>query len=63
MYLVWDGAEVATKKGNTWKCFCGYKAKGEYSRGGIRLHLEDVHRMVGAILRQDNENYDGRILK
>lgn len=62
MYLVWHGAEVATKRGNRWRCFCGYKAIGEYSRGGIRLHLEDVHKMVGAIARNDDENYNGRKL-
>jgi hypothetical protein len=60
MYLVWEGVEVATKESRrNWKCFCGYKEAHEYR---IHLHLEIEHKIIGAVLRQDNENYDGTII-
>jgi len=43
MYLIWQMAEVATKKGNgRWKCFCGERRDDQYS---MEEHLEDVHGM------------------
>jgi len=60
VYLVWEGAEVATKESrNKWTCFCGHKEATEHF---ICFHLEYDHQIVGAQLRQDNENYDGTVI-
>lgn len=60
MYLVWEGSEIATKEGRKkWTCFCGDKEDSEYA---IHLHLEIDHKIIGTVLRQDNENYDGTII-
>lgn len=59
-YLVWNGAEIATKKGpRNWKCFCGHMEATEHF---IRFHLEYEHKITTAELRQDDENYDGSLL-
>jgi len=43
MYLIWQLAEVATKKGRApWKCFCGERRDDQYS---MEEHLEDAHDM------------------
>jgi len=58
MYLVWDGVEIATKEGRKkWTCFCGDKEENEYF---MHIHLEIDHRIVGAVARRDDENYDGK---
>jgi len=58
MYLVWEGAEVATKKGRgKWKCFCGERRD---DLAFVRIHLEDSHDITDTYIRSDDENYDGR---
>ena len=56
-YLVWEGSEIATKDRRGWKCFCGKREDWEHE---MHLHLEIDHQIVGVVLRQDDENYDGQ---
>lgn len=62
-YLVWKGTEIATevelKRGKRWRCFCGCRTISEYA---MRVHLDSAHEMTVVDLRQDNENYDGKVI-
>ena len=47
-YLIWELAEVATKKGRApWQCWCGERRDDEHS---MRSHLEDAHKMTNITL-------------